>query len=183
MSTPKPVALADAEEIARAQRYVLDRIDRDENGCWVWRGNKLHGGHGQGKWRRYPIKAHRLAYAAFVGEPGELSVLHRCDNPPCCNPQHHFLGTKADNNRDAFVKGRYKLRSNAVGVRLYAGDVRACRKVSEDVYHAIIDMRLDGASKQAIGYALDLSPTTVTRVLAGDHSACVLYGPRWQEAV
>jgi len=51
--------------------------------------------------------AHRLAWHAYRGViPNCLAVLHRCDNPPCCNPAHLFLGTLADNNADMKAKGR-----------------------------------------------------------------------------
>lgn len=61
------------------------------------------------------IRAHRLAYMTATGiDPGDLCVLHRCDNPPCCNPAHLFLGTVADNARDAVQKGRRRgERANA----------------------------------------------------------------------
>ena len=52
-------------------------------------------------------RAHRVAYAAFVGPiPIDPVVCHRCDNPPCCNPAHLFIGTRRDNNADMRVKGR-----------------------------------------------------------------------------
>lgn len=51
--------------------------------------------------------SHRLAYEAWVGPiPDGMHVLHRCDNPPCINPAHLFLGTDAENVRDRDGKGR-----------------------------------------------------------------------------
>lgn len=54
--------------------------------------------------------SHRVAWTLANGNiPDGLDVLHKCDNPPCCNPSHLFIGTARDNARDAISKGRYKL--------------------------------------------------------------------------
>jgi hypothetical protein len=75
------------------------------NGCWQWTGMLAHG-YGY-LWREGKmIRAHRLSYELYVGEPGDLFVMHRCDNPRCVNPDHLLLGTASDNNADMREKGR-----------------------------------------------------------------------------
>lgn len=54
------------------------------------------------------VYAHRAAYSELVGQiPEGMQVLHKCDNPPCWNPEHLFLGTHQDNVTDKMAKGRY----------------------------------------------------------------------------
>lgn len=59
------------------------------------------------------VRSHRAAYELTHGpipdedlEGQKICVLHRCDNPPCCNPAHLFLGTRSDNHADMVAKGR-----------------------------------------------------------------------------
>lgn len=75
--------------------------------CWIWTGAKYHFGHGCcvicGK--RYT--AHRIAWLLRGNTiPPGMCVLHRCDNPPCCNPDHCFIGTRGENTLDMIRKGR-----------------------------------------------------------------------------
>jgi HNH endonuclease len=74
--------------------------------CWPWLGTKQMDGRGiiKHKGRNYLVP--RLVWAKSYGDPGAMNVCHRCDNPTCANPSHLFLGTQADNLRDAREKGR-----------------------------------------------------------------------------
>jgi len=72
--------------------------------CWLWMAGRNKLGYGLFDCG----SAHRIAWILTNGPPPPDTpfVLHRCDNPPCCNPDHHFLGTQADNIRDMVAKGR-----------------------------------------------------------------------------
>lgn len=79
----------------------------DPEECWPWLGTRVGVGYGRVQVDRVRTVAHRVAYELAVGPiPEGLLVLHRCDNPPCCNPKHLFVGTSSDNAQDALAKGR-----------------------------------------------------------------------------
>jgi hypothetical protein len=102
-----------AAKLPRAPRTTLaDQLARfiDKTGdCWLWTGGKNKGGYGvifDTKQRKTRI-ASRVIWESTNGLiPDGLFVLHRCDNPPCVNPEHLFLGTPHDNNQDMMRKGR-----------------------------------------------------------------------------
>lgn len=78
------------------------------NDCWDWLGRRDKYGYGRfyGGNDRVAL-AHRAAWEVLVGPiPAGMSVLHRCDRPPCVRPAHLFLGTRADNNADRNAKRR-----------------------------------------------------------------------------
>lgn len=80
------------------------------DGCWKWHGGTQHGGYGVlgvGTPSRKLIRAHRLSYILANGPIADNAhVLHRCDNPPCTNPEHLFLGNPKVNGADRSAKGR-----------------------------------------------------------------------------
>ena len=75
--------------------------------CWLWLGRVTVGGYGRiGK---IQILAHRLSWEIHNGPiPKDLFILHKCDNPPCVNPEHLFIGTQIDNMRDCAINERTK---------------------------------------------------------------------------
>lgn len=80
------------------------------SGCWRWTMGLTKAGYGQMCCRELspqPVTAHRVSWLLKHGSiPDGLHVLHRCDNRACVKPQHLFLGTQQDNNRDRDAKGR-----------------------------------------------------------------------------
>lgn len=93
------------------QKKIIDRVKVTESGCWEWQRSRNPKGYGKigirtnGKDKTW--LAHRLSYTAFHGEiPDDMLVMHSCDRPSCCNPEHLSIGTAQDNTDDMVAKGR-----------------------------------------------------------------------------
>lgn len=85
---------------------LRDRI-RIVNGCWEWQRARNKAGYGNVVHNGRTWLSHRLSYMFATGQnPGELLVCHRCDNPPCINPDHLYLGTVKNNVDDMHGRGR-----------------------------------------------------------------------------
>jgi hypothetical protein len=105
-----------------------------ETSCWTWLGGLDWDGYGMG-WDgaiKKTVRAHRLVYEILVGPiPTGKCLLHRCDNPVCVNPDHMFIGTIADNNRDMHAKGRAAVGEKHGMNKLSVEQVRAIRLAPE----------------------------------------------------
>ena len=100
------------------------------DGCWEWQGTRFPEGYGVFS----RMGAHRIAWILTNGAIRDgLCVLHRCDNPPCVNPAHLFLGTKQDNKRDCMEKGRARLPDNrgerCANAKLSTSDIIEIRRL------------------------------------------------------
>lgn len=104
-----------------------------ENDCWIWTGTLDANGYGVYSAKRVLYKAHRVSY--FLHHKSidkNLMCCHSCDNPPCVNPNHLWLGTQGENSLDRHKKGRTRtghLRGqDNPGAKLTENDVRFIRK-------------------------------------------------------
>ena len=123
--------------------------------CWEWQGPTFGRGRGYGVFTIYKdqTRAHRAAYKLFVGDiTKDLCVCHTCDNPTCVNPDHLFLGTIADNNRDMMSK-----RRNVVN----RGSNNGNSKLKEDQVKAI---KLDTRTYRSIAKLYGLTHKTVSDI-------------------
>lgn len=140
---------------AEAAHFEAFSIPEPNSGCWLWLGARAPKGYGSCRHRRRTRAAHHVAYELHRGPitPG-LHVLHSCDNPPCVNPAHLFLGTPMDNTRDMMRKGRHRclpLTGERHGMtRLTTKQVGEIRSLYPALSHRQIAERV-GASSSQVG--------------------------------
>lgn len=102
--------------------------------CWAWAGAVSRMGYGAlnngaGK----VVRANRVSWELNRGHiPNGLLVLHRCDNPPCCNPDHLYLGTGDDNTADKVARGRQPRGVKASNAKLTEDNVITMRRMYGD---------------------------------------------------
>ncbi len=139
---------------------------RKTESCWLWEGH-INPGTGYGRVGIFykSWMAHRLSYAIHhLKHPGELSVCHSCDNPPCVNPEHLWLGSTLDNVQDAIRKGRRPIRK---------GEELRQSKLTEVTVKEIRARYSETKSKHhwgavALAKKYGVSITTITRAATGE---------------
>lgn len=140
------------------QARYWPRVDkRGPDECWPWMANICSTGYGGFSLGGKKVLTHRLAWMLANGPiPPGAWILHRCDNPPCCNPAHLFLGTTADNTRDRDSKGR--------GAR---GERVGSSKLTKDQVAEIRRRLATGEFQRLIAADFGVSQVTISHIALG----------------
>lgn len=140
--------------------------------CWEWTGARNIRGYGNftvvayPKDRREQIGSHRFSYRLVHGEiPHDKFVLHKCDNPPCVNPEHLYLGSHNENMADRHAKGRYANGTRHPNSALTDSDVVL-----------ILELRRQGLLIRQIASRIGTSIHPIRKVLDGNYATVTPVG-------
>jgi len=143
------------------------RVDRPagRKNCWQWTGAKTAFGYGILMWHGLPQqRTHRVSWELAYGPiPSGMFVLHHCDNPACVRPNHLFLGTQTDNQRDM----RAKHRAAKPPIRDQAGQANPASKLTDAAVLAIRALSSEGVQHQIIARAFRVAPSAVSLIVNG----------------
>jgi hypothetical protein len=141
-----------------AAKFWSRVVIKGRDDCWEWQAGKTWRGYGDFNAENRAYRAHRISYWLKHGPiPDGQCVCHKCDNRGCVNPDHLFLGTKGENTKDMWRKGRAKLPR---------GDSHWKRVLnSETVMEIRKRYALGGISQSALARSLGLARVTVHKVI------------------
>lgn len=155
-----------------AERFWAKVRRGSDDECWPWQAGVDKDGYGRFRSMYVNHRSHRVAYQLANGDiPAGLCVLHACDNPKCCNPNHLSIGTNLDNIADRVAKGR-----SASGDRHFArlhpermrrgSHINTSRLSDADVYDVLRRLKA-GQSLSSIGRHYGVSHTAIRLIRDG----------------
>ena len=149
-------------KITNTERFWRKVDRRAPHECWEWQGGTKGIPYGMFsttpafKQRKVTIPS-RYSWELHHGPiPEGMCVLHRCDNPPCVNPAHLFLGTIRDNARDMARKGR---------TFVMRGEANHMTWLTPDQVREIRGRHESGESQTALARAFETWPRTINRIV------------------
>jgi hypothetical protein len=139
-----------------------EKVDiKSVDDCWMWQaGGLLENGYGYGKFNidKVIYNAHVVAWKITNGSiPDGLYVLHTCDKPGCCNPNHLFLGTQKDNWMDCYRKNR---ANHVFGSRCGSAKI-----TEQDVVKIRVFYKTGNYSQNKLGEMFNLSGRSICAVV------------------
>jgi hypothetical protein len=135
------------------------------DGCWLWTGTIDKDGYGVTSERNgTQIRAHRVSYELHNGPITDgRYVLHRCDNRPCVNPDHLWLGTTTENTADMVAKNRQAKGERHGRAKLTSDQVREARRLYSTGEH----------SMRSLGIRFGISGVAMSMIINRRHHANV----------
>ena len=145
----------------------VDKKGIDE--CWPWIGQITEKGYGRARFNGGRYYAHRIIF--WLQNPGLIELnapkidrdtsgflLHKCDNPICCNPSHLFVGSQLDNIKDRDSKGRHAD---------FAGDKNPNSKFDMEQVLEMREQNKNGKSAMLLSKEHNVSYSCMKRLLRG----------------
>jgi hypothetical protein len=128
--------------------------------CWIWSASKTTTGYGKfsivNNGTHLNVFAHRVSFLIAYGPFNEkLFVCHKCDNPPCVNPEHLFLGTAKNNVHDMIEKNRQARGLRAVGHH----------KINPEIAKEIRFLRSQGWTYKELCQKFNLCKSTISYII------------------
>jgi hypothetical protein len=151
------------------QRF-MNKVNKNvDTGCWEWVACTDECGYGEFKIDGNSRHAHRVSWELFIGEiPEKMEVCHTCDNPPCVNPDHLFLGTHKENMADMVKKGRYVKGKIYKGIEsFHRGSLSPCAKLTEDNVIEIVNRVDNGEAMYSLAKEFGVSYNTIRQIITG----------------
>jgi len=148
------------------------QVDRSGE-CWVWTGTKNRLGYGAFRLDGHRLNASRAAWILAHGPlRRDVHVCHRCDNPPCVRLDHLFVGSAADNQRDARSKWRGTFGETHPNAVLSGEQVRLVRDLFQETRPDLVPLETGGRRKhlrrgslRVISAATGVPPKTVSHII------------------
>ena len=153
------------------EHLLWKKVDKkSDEECWPWIGQITEKGYGRVRFNGGRYYAHRVIFWLKWPNSIELAapkmdrdtvgfLLHKCDNPICCNPNHLYVGSQLDNIRDRDRKNRHAD---------FSGTKNPNSKFDMKQVQLIRQQKADGMSAKAIALAHDVSYSCIKRLLRGE---------------